>query len=165
MSQDSPYESTFGASLLEHEDAAPQNPTDNATMGELISQRFSRRGLLKGALAVSAISATVGTLALETAERAQAQAAKSAFAFKEVEAGVDADHHVAEGYDAQVLLRWGDPITPGAPPSTRRSRRRRLRPSNLATTTTSSAICRCPARRTRPPMACSSSITNTPTRI
>ena len=59
MSQDSPYESTFGASLLEHEDAAPQNPTDNATMGELISQRFSRRGLLKGALAVSAISATV----------------------------------------------------------------------------------------------------------
>ena len=116
MSQDSPYESTFGASLLEHEDAAPQNPTDNATMGELISQRFSRRGLLKGALAVSAISATVGTLALETAERAQAQAAKSAFAFKEVEAGVDADHHVAEGYDAQVLLRWGDPITPGAPP-------------------------------------------------
>ena len=116
MSQDSPYESTFGASLLEHEDAAPQNPTDNPTMGELISQRFSRRGLLKGALAVSAISATVGTLALETAEQAQAQAAKSAFAFKEVEAGVDADHHVAEGYDAQVLLRWGDPITPGAPP-------------------------------------------------
>lgn len=116
MSQDSPYESTFGASLLEHEDAAPQNPTDNATMGELISQRFSRRGLLKGALAVSAISATVGTLALETAEQAQAQAAKSAFAFKEVEAGVDAYHHIAEGYDAQVLLRWGDAITPGAPP-------------------------------------------------
>jgi secreted PhoX family phosphatase len=115
MSQDSPYESTFGASLLEHEDAAPQNPTDNATMGELISRRFSRRGLLKGALAVSAISATVGTLALETAEQAQAQAPKSAFAFSEVEAGVDADHHVAEGYDAQVLLRWGDPVTADAP--------------------------------------------------
>ncbi len=115
MSQDSPYESTFGASLLEHEDAAPQNPTDNATMGELISQRFSRRGLLKGALAVSAISATVGTLALQTAEQAQAQSPKSAFAFKEVEAGVDADHHVAEGYDAQVLLRWGDPVTADAP--------------------------------------------------
>ncbi len=115
MSQDSPYESTFGASLLEHEDAAPQNPTDNATMGELISQRFSRRGLLKGALAVSAISATVGTLALETAEQAQAQAAKSAFAFKEVEAGVDADHHVAEGYDAQVLLRWATRSPPEPP--------------------------------------------------
>ena len=114
-SQERSYEPTFGASLLEHEDATPQNPTDNPTMGELISQRFSRRGLLKGALAVSAISATVGTLALESAEQAKAQGAKSAFAFKEVEVGVDADHHVAEGYDAQVLLRWGDPLTPDAP--------------------------------------------------
>ncbi|MDP3257565.1 MAG: PhoX family phosphatase [Bosea sp. (in: a-proteobacteria)] len=115
MSDETPYESTFGASLLEHEDAQPQNPTDNPTMGELISQRFSRRGLLKGALAVSAISATVGTVALATAYAARAQAGGSVFSFKEVEAGVDADHHVAEGYDAQVLLRWGDPITAGAP--------------------------------------------------
>lgn len=73
--RDDQHESTFGASLLEHEDAEPRNLTDNPTMGELISQRFSRRGLLKGALAVSAISATVGTLALETAEQAQAQGA------------------------------------------------------------------------------------------
>lgn len=113
--RDDEYESTFGASMLEHEDAEPRNPTENPTMGELISQRFSRRGLLKGALAVSAISATVGTVALETAEQAQAQAAKSAFDFKEVEIGVDADHHVADGYDAQVLLRWGDPLLPDAP--------------------------------------------------
>ena len=114
--RDDDHESTFGASMLEHEDAEPRNPTDNPTMGELISQRFSRRGLLKGALAVSAISATVGTAALATAERAEARGAEgSAFAFKEVEAGVDADHHVAEGYDADVLLRWGDPLFPDAP--------------------------------------------------
>jgi secreted PhoX family phosphatase len=117
MNDDSQYESTFGASLLEHEDAEPQNPTENPTMGELISQRFSRRGLLKGALAVSAISATVGAAALATAEEAKAEAGAngSAFAFKEVEAGVDANHHVAEGYDADVLLRWGDPLFPDAP--------------------------------------------------
>ena len=36
----------------------------------IMDARFSRRGLLKGALAVSAISATVGTLALETAAEA-----------------------------------------------------------------------------------------------
>jgi secreted PhoX family phosphatase len=115
MTDDTEYESTFGASLLEHEDAAPQNPTDNPTMGELIGQRFSRRGLLKGALAVSAISATVGTVALTLAEEAKAQAKGSAFVFKEVEVGVDANHHVAEGYDADVLLRWGDPLFPDAP--------------------------------------------------
>ncbi|KPF73115.1 dTDP-glucose 4,6-dehydratase [Bosea sp. AAP35] len=115
MNDETHSESTFGASMLEHEDAEPQNLSSNATMGELISQRFSRRGFLKGALAVSAISATVGTLALETAGQAQAQGAKSAFAFKEVEFGVDADHHVADGYDADVLLRWGDPVTADAP--------------------------------------------------
>jgi secreted PhoX family phosphatase len=117
MNDDSQYESTFGASLLEHEDAEPRNPTENPTMGELISQRFSRRGLLKGALAVSAISATVGAAALATAEEAKAESGAngSAFAFKEVEAGVDANHHVAEGYDADVLLRWGDPLFPDAP--------------------------------------------------
>jgi hypothetical protein len=115
MTDDTSYESTFGASMLEHDDPAPLNPTGNATMGELISQRFSRRGLLKGALAVSAISATVGTAALATADAARAQGKGSAFVFKEIEAGVDADHHVAEGYEAQVLLRWGDPLFADAP--------------------------------------------------
>jgi secreted PhoX family phosphatase len=115
MSDETQYESTFGASMLEHDDAEPQNLSDNATMGELISLRFSRRGLLKGALAVSAISATVGAVALASAYEAKAQAGGSAFSFKEIDAGVDADHHVAEGYDADVLLRWGDPITADAP--------------------------------------------------
>jgi hypothetical protein len=115
MTDEIQYESTFGASMLEHDDAPPQNHSANPTMGELIGQRFSRRGLLKGALAVSAISATVGATALATAEEAKAQAKGSAFSFKEVEAGVDADHHVAEGYQADVLLRWGDPLFPDAP--------------------------------------------------
>ena len=116
--RDDDHESTFGASMLEHEDAEPRNPTENPTMGELISQRLSRRGLLKGALAVSAISATVGTLELESAAEAQAQGAKSAFAFKEVEVGVDADHHVAEALrvcDRAVLLVDGRIEAEGAP--------------------------------------------------
>jgi secreted PhoX family phosphatase len=115
MTEETQYESTFGASMLEHDDAPPQNQSANPTMGELIGQRFSRRGLLKGALAVSAISATVGAAALATAEEAKAETKGSAFSFKEVEAGVDADHHVADGYQADVLLRWGDPLFADAP--------------------------------------------------
>ena len=79
-----PARSAFRTSLLEQADGAPCNPTDNPTMGELIAARFSRRGILKGALAVSAISATVSPLALLTAERAKA-AGGSAFSFPEVD--------------------------------------------------------------------------------
>jgi secreted PhoX family phosphatase len=79
-------------------------------MGEIISARFSRRGLLKGSLAVTAIAATVSPMALMLADEARAETGKSAFSFDEVEAGVDDTHHVAAGYDAEVLLRWGDPL-------------------------------------------------------
>ena len=104
----------FPTSQLEEADGEGHNCTDNPTMGEIISRRFSRRGFLQGSLAVSAIAATVGPVALMSAEKARA-AGGSAFTFKEVEAGVDADHHVAEGYDANVLLRWGDAVFTDSP--------------------------------------------------
>ena len=105
----------FRTSLLEEADGEGLNPTANPTMGEVIAARFSRRDFLAGSLAVSAIAATVGVTALMTAETARAQTGGSRFSFKEVEAGVDERHHLAEGYDADVLLRWGDPLFPGAP--------------------------------------------------
>ena len=77
----------------------------SATSSQSVS---NRRDLLKGALAVTAISATVSPLAL--AERAEAQGATPTFDFKEVAAGIDERHHIAEGYDADILIRWGDPI-------------------------------------------------------
>jgi len=93
------------------------NPSDNPTMGEIIARRFSRRDLMRGSLAVAAISATVGARALAAEQPAKGAApAGSSFDFKEIEAGVDETHHVAEGYDADVLLRWGDPIFPDAAP-------------------------------------------------
>jgi len=105
----------FRTSRLEEADGPGLNPTTNPTMGEIIAARFSRRAMLKGSLATTAIAATVGPIAMVTAERAAAQAAGSRFDFTEVAAGVDADHHVAEGYDADILLRWGDPIFPDSP--------------------------------------------------
>jgi secreted PhoX family phosphatase len=107
-------ESPFRTSLLEEADGEGSNPTANPTMGEIISTRFSRRGFLKGSLAVSAIASTVGPLALLRADEAKAGSG-SAFSFTEVEAGVDPHHHVAEGYDADILLRWGDALFPDSP--------------------------------------------------
>jgi uncharacterized protein len=106
----------FPTSQLEEADGEGHNVSDNPTMGEIIGKRFSRRGFLQGSLAVSAIAATVSPVALMSANEARAQdKTGSAFNFTEVEAGVDANHHVAEGYDADVLLRWGDAVLPDAP--------------------------------------------------
>ncbi|TIV47013.1 MAG: PhoX family phosphatase, partial [Mesorhizobium sp.] len=107
-------ETRFRTSLLEENDGPPVNPTDNRTIGEIIAARFSRRGFLKGSLAVSAIAATVSPLALVAANEARAAEA-SAFKFDELEAGIDDKHHVAPGYDADVLLRWGDPLFADSP--------------------------------------------------
>jgi uncharacterized protein len=91
-----------------------RNPTDNPTIGDVIAARLGRRDLLKGALGVAAIAATVSPLALAAASRANADTA-SRFRFDEVAAGIDKNHHVAAGYDADVLIRWGDPVVAGAP--------------------------------------------------
>lgn len=107
-------ETRFRTSQLEENDGPSVNPTDNRTMGEIIAARFSRRGFLMGSLAVSAIAATVSPLALVAADEARA-AEGSAFKFDELEAGIDDKHHVAPGYDADVLLRWGDPLFADSP--------------------------------------------------
>jgi secreted PhoX family phosphatase len=114
MNKHLPPENPFRTSQLEENMGPGRNPTDNPTMGELIATRFSRRGFLQGSLAVTAIAATVSPLALITADNARA-AGTSAFVFDEVEAGIDDKHHVAKGYDADVLLRWGDPLFADAP--------------------------------------------------
>lgn len=105
----------FKTSQLEEADGPGLNPTSNQTMGEIIAKRFSRRSFLQGSMAATAIAATVSPMALMAADEAHAQTSAMPFTFDEVQAGVDANHHVAEGYDADVLLRWGDKIFADAP--------------------------------------------------
>jgi uncharacterized protein len=90
------------------------NPSLNPTLGDVINFRYSRRGVLTGALGVAAISATVGPLALGAAKEARAASASS-FDFEEIDVAVGESHFVAKGYDAQVLLRWGDKVFADAP--------------------------------------------------
>jgi uncharacterized protein len=101
------------AQAYEDSENVGRNPSGNPTLGDVIAARYRRRDILKGALGVAAIAATVSPLAIAAAQKAQART--GAFQFKEVAAGVDERHHVAEGYDADILMRWGDPVLPGAP--------------------------------------------------
>ena len=76
------------------------------TLADLIDLRLGRRGLLGGAAAVAAVSPFAAV--------AQ-QGGPSSLTFKELAHTLDDKQHVAEGYDMQVLIRWGDPVLADAP--------------------------------------------------
>jgi secreted PhoX family phosphatase len=103
------------AEAFEAYDDVPTNPQTEPTIGTVIARRYARRGLLKGGLGVAAIATLFGSTALST-WAGPARAATTGFAFREADAGVDDRHHVADGYVAEVLIRWGDPLFPNRPP-------------------------------------------------
>ncbi len=94
----------------------PANPSSNPTMGDIIAARLSRRDFVRGALAVSVMGSTVAAEALVASRGAEAAApAAGSFNFAEIAAGSDEMHHVANGYDAKLLIRWGDKLLADAP--------------------------------------------------
>ncbi len=94
------------------------NASPNPTFGDVVAARFDRRDLLRGLLGVGAIAAVVTPRALAAGAAQAADASGipgTRFPFAEIEAGADAHHHVAAGHAAEILIRWGDPVLPGAP--------------------------------------------------
>ncbi|MEM6665096.1 MAG: PhoX family phosphatase, partial [Pseudomonadota bacterium] len=111
--KDQSYDDGFcnRAEALEEADNTPLSPSSVATIGDIINKRYGRRDVMRGMLGVTAVTALFGTTALTAATDAKAAAA-STFNFSELESGNDVNHHIAEGYNADVLIRWGDPIFP-----------------------------------------------------
>jgi secreted PhoX family phosphatase len=73
---------------------------------EVLTQRLSRRGLLK-LIAAGGLMACVPRQPLHGAE---AQSPAPELDFAEIPHGRDDTVHVPSGHDGQVLLRWGDPL-------------------------------------------------------
>ncbi len=80
--------------------------TDPPTLADLIDLRLGRRGLVRGAAALAVASPFAA---------AAQEAGPSSLTFKELGHALNEQQHVAEGYDMQVLIRWGDPVVAGAP--------------------------------------------------
>ena len=114
MNDHLPPDTKFRTSLLEENDGPGHNPTANPTMGEIISSRFSRRGFLKGSLAVTAITATRQPDRADPRRR-RPRGRGFGLHLRRGRGRRGRKHHVAAGYDADVLLRWGDPIFADAP--------------------------------------------------
>lgn len=107
--------------VTEHElwrdddDDHPSNTSCEPTIGDVIVARYGRRQALKGLSAIAAVSA-IGAAGFSFANRpAQAEGA-SDLTFPELPHGMTETHAVAGGYEAQTLIRWGDPVVAGAPP-------------------------------------------------
>lgn len=94
-------------------DDIPLNPDTTKALGDIITARYGRRDVLGGLLGASASAALFTSTVLIAPQ--QANAAPSRYVFDELTWGNDETHHVAKGYNADILLRWGDPITTDAP--------------------------------------------------
>lgn len=106
------------SAIAEESENADSNSSANHTIGDVILERLSRRDLMSGALAVSAVAMTTSPAALFAAgsDASRSTNTTPSFNMPELSAGADERHHVAEGYDADILIRWGDPVLPDAPP-------------------------------------------------
>lgn len=83
------------------------SPASGPTLGDIVAARFSRREMMKGALGVGAITATLGPQALASG--------RPAFGFAELSSEPTDRAEVAAGHRADVLIRWGDAVLPDAP--------------------------------------------------
>jgi len=97
---------------VDDEDDFSANSTGNRPFLEIAEARFGRREVLKGFLAAAATGAFGGTL---TSKAALAAGDSSSFTFKALEQVIKEGHQVAEGYSAEVLIRWGDKVLADAP--------------------------------------------------
>jgi hypothetical protein len=94
------------------EDLGTSNPDPRRPIGDILEARYGRRALLGAGAAAAALAALP--------EGAQAQGAPraggpSTLGFQELRQGLAQTDQVAEGYETQMVIRWGDPILADAP--------------------------------------------------
>ncbi len=113
-------------SFQEDDDLIRSQAGRGESFAEVVERRISRRGFLVGATASAAALALAGCVVHmpehdhddhdhkgETDK--SDMAAKSSLDFEPVSLNLDGEMTIPPGYQSQVLLRWGDPITADAP--------------------------------------------------
>jgi hypothetical protein len=87
----------------------------SAPFTEILAERISRRRLLLGGAAAGALAVAPGFVGSVFEQKAYAEGTKSSLTFTELKRVYDQDHHVAPGFTAQILARWGDKVLSDAP--------------------------------------------------
>jgi hypothetical protein len=116
MSLKRPCGASEGDSAPNNEDDRPSNRSTAPTVGDVLLARFDRRQALNGLSAVAAVAALGPVVRIVAPAQASADvAAASTLTFAELPHGETDTHAVADGYEAELLIRWGDPVEAGAP--------------------------------------------------
>ena len=87
------------------------NPSTTTPISQLMRARLTRRDALRGIAAAGAALGIHGLAGCATG----GSSSETSLTFTESGRFLDANHHVAPGYNVQVLLRWGDPLFTDAP--------------------------------------------------
>lgn len=104
---------------LEQAENRSVNPSSTEDFATVLDRRLDRRTLVRHGIAGGGAAIALGGLfsGADAATRKDPLfKIETSFDFDEIAHGADETHHVASGYDARILLRWGDPITADAPP-------------------------------------------------
>lgn len=101
-------------SPLDDGEDASSNCSGNRSFSSILEARLSRRTMMQGMLSATGLAA-VGSAPIAMSGCGADTSNIPPFIFPELAAGEDETHHVATGYRADVLVRWGDQILPGAP--------------------------------------------------
>ena len=81
-------------------------------LSSLIDARLTRRGVLGGLAGAYGLAVAACQSQSETDVDGPFD---SAFNFKEISRGMDETHHISDGHQADILLRWGDPLFDDSP--------------------------------------------------
>ncbi|MCA3364469.1 MAG: PhoX family phosphatase [Roseomonas sp.] len=88
------------------------NPNPRAPISDIIAARFGRRAMLSASAALAALAATPEAEAQGLIPR---QGGPASLSFPELRHQLAQSDAVAEGYEIQNVIRWGDPVLAGAP--------------------------------------------------
>lgn len=96
--------------------AKPAAPKSSATpFRDVLAERVSRRAILKGGATAASLAIGTGFVGSVFEKQAYAAGSGANFPFDELKRIYDQTHHVAPGFKADVLIRWGDKVTADAP--------------------------------------------------
>lgn len=98
------------------------NPAPRAPIGEVVRIRLSRRAALRGLAGVALADQLIDEAQAQMAQTAPAapgvptQGGPSTLLFPELRHQLAQTDAVAEGYEIQHVIKWGDPVLADAPP-------------------------------------------------